>query len=105
MTSRDEEPRLDKPRRIDKFHMMTNRGPITLNLPVGRILHVGFGQNGIGLVYLWVEHNVPSSRSTERTFLIFTEKDSIPAGMQYVGTAHDQSFARTWHIYEEVAGQ
>lgn len=102
MTTNCIEPDPFHPRMITKVQMLTNQGEYIINMPVGRIMHVGFGVSGIGVVYLWVEHSKPAYEWQDRTFYAIGDGDTVPNDLQYVGTAHDQSFSRTWHIYERV---
>lgn len=98
----DTELPLDSHRKIERHRLMTNSGPVTLNMPRGRIIRAGFGPSRIGVVYLWIECNEPSPYRNNRTFVAVGDGEMIPPFYQYVGTAHDQSFTKTWHIYEEI---
>lgn len=100
MTPGDIELETAKPKRVVRINLMTNRGECTINMPIGRIVQVGFGSSGIGVVYLWVETYAISPAHVDRKFIAAGDYEVIPPNAQYIGTAHDQSFSRTWHIYE-----
>lgn len=87
-------------KRIMPIRIFTNSGPQSVLAPLGEIIHTGFGKSGIGVVYLRIESEFPYAHAW-RIFHTFGDGDDIPEKLRHVGTAHDQSFTKTWHVYEE----
>lgn len=106
MTRRDTELIPDLPRTISRFKIIAtvNLSLNTLRMPKGRVLKVGFGGEGVGVICLWLEYSEPVDPGDfeERTFVAVLDGTLLSSKWQYVDTAHDQSFSRTWHVYEDV---
>lgn len=103
MAPKDSEIQVSFLKIVRQHSVPINDSPVTVSLPLGRVVHVGMTRGSLSSLSFWFESDAENEfLEWDRTFRVFQDDQITPGFYCHVGTVQDHLLGKAFHLYEDV---